>query len=60
MSYVTSRLIAFHKILLLFDRVLTAMGALHDEKWGDGMQQDAQEFMHGLLNQLQVMTCRCK
>jgi ubiquitin C-terminal hydrolase len=36
-------------------RVLLAMAALHDERWGDKMQQDAQEFLHGLLNQLQVM-----
>ena len=36
-------------------RVLLAMAALHDEQWGDNMQQDAQEFLHGLLNQLQVM-----
>jgi ubiquitin C-terminal hydrolase len=37
-------------------RLLLAMEAVHDEKWGDGMQQDAQEFLHGLLNQLQVLT----
>ena len=45
-------------------RVLLAMAALHDEVWGDGMQQDAQEFLHGLLNQLQVtnarITARCR
>lgn len=40
---------------LSFCRVLLAMTALHDERWGDNMQQDAQEFLHGLLNQLQVM-----
>lgn len=36
------------------DRLLIAMEALHDEKWGDGTQQDAQEFLHALLDQLQV------
>ena len=30
------------------------MEALQDEKWGDGTQHDAQEFLHALLDQLQV------
>jgi ubiquitin C-terminal hydrolase len=25
-----------------------------DERWGDGCQQDSQEFLHSLLEQLQV------
>jgi ubiquitin C-terminal hydrolase len=46
---------SLHGTSLPLRRVLLAMAALHDEIWGDNMQQDAQEFLHGLLNQLQVM-----
>lgn len=35
-------------------RLLVAMEALQDERWGDRMQQDAQEFLHALLDQLQI------
>jgi hypothetical protein len=35
------------------------METLQDERWGDGMQQDAQEFLHGVLNQLQVRDHFC-
>jgi ubiquitin C-terminal hydrolase len=28
-----------------------------DERWGDGCQQDSQEFLHSLLEQLQVSGC---
>eukprot|EP00879_Flechtneria_rotunda_P019983 GHRR01021009.1.p1 GENE.GHRR01021009.1~~GHRR01021009.1.p1 ORF type:complete len:250 (+),score=115.99 GHRR01021009.1:176-925(+) len=34
-------------------RFLTAVSAA-DDRWGDGQQQDSQEFLHSLLEQLQV------
>lgn len=46
---------SLHGTSLSLRRVLLAMTALHDDRWGDNMQQDAQEFLHGLLNQLQVL-----
>jgi ubiquitin carboxyl-terminal hydrolase 2/21/ubiquitin carboxyl-terminal hydrolase 8 len=30
-----------------------------DERWGDGCQQDSQEFLHSLLEQLQVSMHGC-
>ncbi len=31
--------------------------AKHDSRWGEGYQQDSQEFLHSLLEALRVSVC---
>ena len=36
-----------------FDRLVTSLAKV-DERWGEGEQQDAQEFLHSFLEMLQA------